>query len=142
MTISSRWGRQTVIMYVRGVRGDNWYFPADASGEQWLYAVFNTESQAKSLFAPGIGWKWLIKNMVYTLTFFSFEIWTWIITSVDSRFFLTSPSFPSFLFCFMRFCWQKSSSRFAQSALKPLFICKKKDAWVIMSQFCKLSRAN
>ena len=30
-----------------------------------LYALFNTENEAKSLFAARIGWKWSIKNMAY-----------------------------------------------------------------------------
>ena len=32
---------------------------------QWFYTVFNTESEAKLLYAATIGWKWSIKNKVY-----------------------------------------------------------------------------
>ena len=41
-------------------------FPTYAGDKQWLYAVFSTESEAKSpnhqKDAARIGWKWLIKN--------------------------------------------------------------------------------
>ncbi len=45
-----------------------WPFPADACGKQWFYAVFNTESEAKSLFAASIGLKWSITNIVYRIS--------------------------------------------------------------------------
>ena len=38
---------------------------AGAGGKQWVFAVFNTESEAKLLIAASIVWKWPIKNKVY-----------------------------------------------------------------------------
>ncbi len=46
------------------IRSDNWPFPADVVGKKWLYVIFNTKSEARSLFAARIGKKWSIKNIV------------------------------------------------------------------------------
>ncbi len=56
------------------IRSDSWTFPVDVGGKQWLYAIFNTESDAtlsdaKSLFGARIGWKWSIKYMVVHISF-------------------------------------------------------------------------